>query len=214
MSWDTVMVQQDNDTHIGMPCLHYKRSPNFRRAEVKALQDGAVKPNKKYYIGYTLRLSHAAPGLVIFQWKKQDKEAAPKQNIPFHLTFKGAASGTSNLHLEYTTPGSDGSNRSSIWSGTFSTGNDIANVHKLGFVIDTNDSCGGTLEFWLDGSQRLKRSKLCLFTGDTHPKWGIYRGEADAGSSDPNSWHTFNSYVYRVQVSDIRKSDVAEAAGW
>ncbi|KAH7100187.1 hypothetical protein BKA62DRAFT_658721 [Auriculariales sp. MPI-PUGE-AT-0066] len=214
MSSSTVSIKPETDSALGMPALHYKRTPGYRRAEVKALQRGGLQANKQYYIGYTIRLSHAAPSLVIFQWKKQDKNASPQQNIPFHLTFKGSKSGTEHLALEYTTPGSNGSNRTAIWEGTFSTGNTGADVHKLGFVIDTNDGCGGALEFWLDGTRQLKRNDLCLWTGSTYPKWGIYRGEASPGSKDPASWHTFNSYVYRVQVSDSSKAEVAESAGW
>ncbi|KAH7098959.1 hypothetical protein BKA62DRAFT_808089 [Auriculariales sp. MPI-PUGE-AT-0066] len=194
MSWDTVIIQAEEDSHLGVQCLHYKRTPHYRRAEVKALQHGGLQPNNKYYFGYSVRLSRASGGLVIFQWKKQDKDAEPQQNIPFELEFKGSVEGTNTLSLEYTTPGSDGSNRTSIWSGTFSTGSSTSNVHNIGF--------------------KLKRSGLCLWTGETYPKWGIYRGEAAAGSSDPDSWHTFNSYVYRVQVSDSSKSEVAESAGW
>ncbi|KAH7091831.1 hypothetical protein BKA62DRAFT_723875 [Auriculariales sp. MPI-PUGE-AT-0066] len=203
MTPNTVFIRPENDTTLDMPALHYKRTPQYRRAEVKALHKGEIKPNKKYYIGYTVRLDHAAPGLVMFQWKKQDKYANPKQNIPFHLTFKGA----DRLALEYTTPGSNGSNRSAIWTGDFKCA-------PLGFVIDTDDNCGGSLEFWLDGKRELKRGDLCLFTGDTHPKWGIYRGEAQPGSRQAASAHTFNSYVYRVQVSEGNKTEVATSAGW
>lgn len=211
---NNVFIKPENDSKLGIPCLHFKRAPHYRRAEVKNLQDGELKANKKYYIGYTLRLSRAHSGLVIFQWKKSDKYAEPQQNIPFHLEFEGGGSSTNKLTLGYTTPGSNGSNRTAIWDGEFSTGSTMEAVHKIGLAIDTASDCNGKLEFWLDGQKRLSRSGLCLWTGKTYPKWGIYRGEASAGSSDPDAWHTFNSYVYRVQFSDSSKAEVAESAGW
>ncbi|KZV85906.1 hypothetical protein EXIGLDRAFT_725416 [Exidia glandulosa HHB12029] len=205
-----VFIKPENDSKLGVPCLHYKRAPHYRRAEVKNLQHNTLSANKKYFIGYTLRLSHARSGLVIFQWKKQDKDAAPKQNIPFHLEFEGA----NKLTLGYTTPGSNGSNRTAIWDGTFSTGSSMDNVHKIGLAIDTASDCNGKLELWLDGKKEFSRSNLCTWTGDTYPKWGMYRGEAAAGDDSDPAGHTFNSYVYRVQFSDSSKAEVAESAGW
>ncbi|KAH7099684.1 hypothetical protein BKA62DRAFT_750488 [Auriculariales sp. MPI-PUGE-AT-0066] len=186
MTANTVFIRPENDTTLDMPALHYKRTPQFRRAELRRCTTAELSRTRR---------------LVIFQWKKQDKFANPQQNIPFHLTFKGK----DRLALEYTTPGSNGSNRTAIWTGKMSPN---------GLRIDTDDNCGGSLEFWLDGKQELKRGNLCLFTGDTHPKWGIYRGEAQPGSKQAAKAHTFNSFVYRVQVSDGNKKDVAASAGW
>ncbi|KZV97092.1 hypothetical protein EXIGLDRAFT_833088 [Exidia glandulosa HHB12029] len=208
-----VFIKPEADSKLGVQCLHYKRDPHYRRAEVRALQD-QLSTGKTYYIGYTLRLSRAHSGLVIFQWKKHDKDADPKQNIPIDLVFQGSGDSTTTLAWEYTTPGSDGSNRTSYWSGQFSTGSDQSDVHKIGIIINTANDGSGWSEFWLDGQQKLRKTGLYLYTGMTYPKWGIYRGEADAGDDSNPSAHKFNSYVHRVQFSDYSKAEVAEAAGW
>lgn len=63
-----VFIKPENDSKLGVPCLHYKRAPHYRSAEVKNLQHNTLSANKHYFIGYNLRLSHAHSGLVIFQW--------------------------------------------------------------------------------------------------------------------------------------------------
>jgi hypothetical protein len=72
---------------------------------------------------------------VIFQWKKEDKSAEPKQNIPFHLMFNGEK----QLMLEYTVPGGA---RTPRWRGGFSTGD----VHNIGMAINTNNDGSVWLE--------------------------------------------------------------------
>jgi hypothetical protein len=58
--------------------------------------------NNNTPLSLTFQGLQAAPlgGLVIFQQMKQDKNATPKQTIPFHLMFNGAR----QLTLEYTVP--------------------------------------------------------------------------------------------------------------
>jgi len=214
---NNVFIRGELDKHTGLPCLHYKRAPHFRRAEVRALQ-GQLTTGKTYYIGYKVRLSKAHDSLVIFQWKKEDKFAAPEQNIPFHLEFIGGDETTTNLTLAYTTPGGNGSNRNAVWSGQFSTGSSKSEIHHIGLAINTANDGSGWLKLWLDGKQqkfngKSKLSNVFLYTGETFPKFGLYRGEAAPGSKDPAWEHTFNSYVYRVQFSDKSIDEVAEAAG-
>ncbi|RPB10267.1 hypothetical protein P167DRAFT_547358 [Morchella conica CCBAS932] len=228
-------IKPEPDSATGKNSLHFKRDPHFRRAEVKALYTSANKAvvDKTYYIGYNFRLSKAYEDLVIFQWKKWDKTAEPQQNIPLYVFFNENL----DLTIEYTIPGGTGSNREVVWTGPVSVG---ANTnHHLAFVINTANDGTGWAEFYLDGVQQNfnaaygggKRLKnVYLFTGDTSPKFGIYRGEAAAGADDGDKYcpanniytgetapsgtdHIFNSWIYRVQISDSSLSEVAEAAG-
>lgn len=230
---NAAFIKPEADSSNGTPSLHYKRDPHFRRAEVKALAKGhayQAEAGKTYYIGYHFRLGAKSPGLAIFQWKKWDKEAAPKQNIPFHVFFDSQ----NRLSIEYTIPGTNGSNRETVWNGEFTAG--IGTEHHLAFAINTAQNGKGSLEFYLDGKKQrfndkwggqTKLSDVDLFTGPTSPKFGIYRSEASGGGSEfcpsngiftgskaPNgSPNTYNSWIYRVQISDSSMSEVAEAAG-
>lgn len=209
-----VFIKSENDNALGLPALHYKRSAHFRRAEVRML-DHEIREGKTYYVGFTMRLTNSRPGLVFFQWKKADKFVSPRQNIPFHMEFVGR----DELTLGYTTPGGNGSQRKPVWRGKFSTGNSTAHIHKVAFAINTKNDGSGWLEFYLDGvkqtfdngQDRLKN--VYLFTGRTFPKLGIYRGEAARGNERNRQDHTFNSYVYRVQISDRSLDEIAEAGG-
>lgn len=139
--------------------------------------------------------------------------------------------------IEYTIPGGSGSNRDIVWTGPVSAG--TGTEHHLGFVINTKNDGTGWAEFYLDGVQQKFNSKwgggtrlsnVYLFTGDTSPKFGIYRGEAAAGANDGDKYcpssgvytgevapagtdRIYNSWIYRVQISDSSLSDVKEAAG-
>jgi len=204
-------IRTDVDPVTHQKALHYHRTPHFRRAEVRVL-DGLLMRDTTYYIGYELRLTHQVESLVIFQWKRDDKLAAPADNYPFNLVF--GPDGL--LTMEYTTPGSTGSNRTTVWRGPFATGN---KVHKLGIAVNTAPAGFGWVELWvdgvrqkfLDGARTLNHAQL--LNGECKLKFGIYRGEAAPGSKDPASMHTFDSYVYRVQVSDKGWSEVLAAAG-
>ncbi|EJD54660.1 hypothetical protein AURDEDRAFT_179764 [Auricularia subglabra TFB-10046 SS5] len=209
-----VFIKAEDDNALGLPALHYKRSAHFRRAEVRML-DHDIKEGKTYYVGFTLRLTNSRPGLVFFQWKKADKFVSPRQNIPFHMEFVGR----DELTLGYTTPGGNGSQRKPVWRGKFSTGNSTSHIHKVAFAINTKNDGSGWLEFYLDGvkqtfdngQDRLKN--VYLFTGRTFPKLGIYRGEAAVGNERNTKDHVFNSFVYRVQISDRSLDEIAEAGG-
>lgn len=162
--------------------------------------------------------------------KKWDKEAAPKQNIPLYVHYNS----NKQLVIEYTIPGTDGSNRIVIWTGPLSFGTGTSN--KLGFIINTGNG-NGWLEFYVNGVRQTFNSaggggtrmeNIATLTGDTSPKFGIYRGEASGGGSEfcpsngvfsgsqapAGSDRIFNSWIYRVQISDASKAEAAEAAGW
>ena len=169
-----VYIRDDEDKVLGRPALHFHRSPHFRRAELRFL-DHEIEEGRTYYLGYQFRLSKSRPGLVIFQFKKADKYAAPTQNIPFHLEFKG----NDELSLDYTTPDSGtapGAGRKPVWHGKFSTGDSDEHIHSVAFAINTDNSGKGWLEFYLDGvkqkfdngEERLKN--VFLLTGRAFPK--------------------------------------------
>jgi len=210
---NNVFIRTANDTVTGRKALHYHRDPHFRRAEVRALE-GQFQINKTYFIGYTVRLTRQHDSLVLFQWKRNNKDAAPADNYPFNLEFDGG-----KLTMQYTTPGGSGSNRKTVWSGPFSVGNSTADVHHIGLTVNTANDGTGFLEFYLDGKKQkftngtTRLSKVFLLNGPCKAKFGIYRGEAAAGSKDAASLHTFDSYVYRVQISDSSLSEVSAAAG-
>lgn len=166
--------------------------------------------------------------------KKGDKVAAPAQNIPLYVHFDSS----NQLTIEYTIPGGSGSNREIVWTGPVAFGTGTSN--KLGFIINTNNSGSGWLEFYVNGAQQKFNSKwgggnrlsnVYLFTGDTSPKFGIYRAELGAGAGDDTKYcpsngvfsgaqaaagsdRIFNSWIYRVQISDSSKAEAAAAAGW
>ncbi|KAH7100102.1 hypothetical protein BKA62DRAFT_707609 [Auriculariales sp. MPI-PUGE-AT-0066] len=211
---DDVFIKNEEDSDLGMPSLHYKRSAHYRRAEMRIL-DHDIQEGQTYYVGFKFRLAHSRKGLAIFQWKKADKVAAPAQNIPIDLVH----SGNDQLTLEYTTPGGNGSDRSPVWHGPLSSGSGKENVHSVALAINTDNSGKGWLEFYLDGKkqkfdngeERLK--DVYLFTGRTYPKIGIYRGESAQGDESNPEDHTFNSYLYRAQISDTSLDEIAEAGG-
>jgi len=230
---NSAFIKAETDKTTGKPSLHFKRDPHFRRAEVKALPgSGQVSEGKTYYIGYNFRLSAWKRDLVIFQWKKWDKLAEPQQNIPLYVHYNQDG----NLVIEYTIPGTNGSNRSIVWTGPLPVS---SLSHKLAFVINTKNDGTGWLEFYLNGSKQTFNSQwggtqrlqnVYLFTGPTSPKFGIYRGEAaaEAGQGDtfcPASGiytgaqapsgtdRIFNSWIYRVQISDSSLSEISEAGG-
>lgn len=230
---NAAFIKAEVDKTTGKPSLHFKRDPHFRRAEVKALPgDGQLVAGKTYYIGYNFRVSTWKKDLVIFQWKKWDKLAEPQQNIPLYVFYNQ----NGDLVIEYTIPGGNGSNRSIVWTGPLPAS---GLNHKLAFVINTKNDGTGWLEFYLNGAKQTFNSQwggkqrlenVYLFTGPTSPKFGIYRGEAPAepGQGDlycpANRIYTgpqapsgtdriFNSWIYRVQISDSSLAEVAEAGG-
>lgn len=162
--------------------------------------------------------------------KKANKNAAPKQNIPIYVFFNPSG----DLTIEYTIPGTDGSNREIVWTGPVDISKDSI---KLAFVINTAANGKGWLEFYeggkkqtfnkkWGGEQRLKN--VSLFTGETSPKFGIYRAERQGGGGEfcPKDGQAFrgkqaaagadksyDSWIYRVQISDSSISEIAEASG-
>jgi len=170
---DDVFIKNEEDKSLSRPSLHYKRSAHFRRAEMRILEN-TLKQDHTYYVGWTFRLPHSRAGLVVFQWKKDDKYAAPAQNIPFHLEFKGH----DKLSLDYTTPGGNGSDRNPVWGGDFSTGEGEEHIHSVAFAINTDNNGQGWLEFYLDGKKQTfdngkeRLENVFLFTGETRPKIG------------------------------------------
>lgn len=142
--------------------------------------------------------------------------------------------------MEYTIPGQDGSHRVIVWTGPIAAGTGTSN--KLGFIINTGTNGSGWVELYVNGVQQkfnsvggggTRMSNVDLFTGDTSPKFGIYRGELPLDLSAANiakfcpdsgvytgeaapsgSDRIFNSWIYRVQISDTSKAEAAEAAGW
>jgi len=203
---DDVYIRPDTDPESGLKALHYHREPHFRRAEVKAMAN-KIEEDKTYYIGYHLRLEKTLDSLVIFQWKKHDKTVSPVQNIPFHLEFEG-----DELTLGYTVPDGD---RTPQWKGKFAAGS----VHHIGMVVNTANNGSGYLELYIDNEKQTfdngkdRLDDIYLFTGPTSPKFGIYRAEQSEGNSDNDDSHRFDSWVYRVMISDQSLDEVAEAAG-
>lgn len=64
---------------------------------------------------------------------------------------------------------------------------------------------------WLDGKSVLNTGGLQLWTRETYPKVGIHRGEK--GDHDDGSTNVFDSWVYRVQISDASLDEVSAASG-
>ena len=64
----------------------------------------------------------------------------------------------------------------------------------------------------LNGESVFSKNGLDLWTGDTYPKFGIYRGEK--GDHDtPGESNVFDLWVYRVQISDASLDEVSAASG-
>ncbi|KAI5783649.1 hypothetical protein EDC01DRAFT_618727 [Geopyxis carbonaria] len=199
-----IYIKPGKDPLNGLQALHYHRDPHYRRTEVRALAN-KIQKNKTYYIGYHLRLTKSFNNLVIFQWKKYP---ATGQNIPFHLEFEG-----SQLTLAYTVPNGA---RTARWTGAFKAG--VA--HKIGLVVNTAANGKGFLEFYLDGKkQKFTNGKTrltgltLLSDGTCSPKFGMYRAEQPASEKGNKAAHSFDSYVYRVMISDKSMAEVRAASG-
>ncbi|KAI9774084.1 MAG: hypothetical protein M1840_005177 [Geoglossum simile] len=174
----------------GVPALWFHRDASFRRAEVKGAGD--YLPDKTYVINYEFMLGSSYNKLAIFQWKKADKAALPVQNVPLNLQFVD-----DSLSLGYTAPGRGYAH---IWTAknTF----ELNKSHHIMLRFDTFSSHSNTLQMEIDGEEVFKQSGLDLWTGDTYPKFGIYRGE-EAGDPSPDSAHTFDLWVYAVTVEQL-----------
>lgn len=57
------------------------------------------------------------------------------------------------------------------------------------------------------------KTGIDLWTGNTYPKFGLYRGEKLRGERDPDGDHVFDNYIYRVQISDKSLDEVSEVGG-
>ena len=123
-------------------------------------------------------ISNNRSSLAIFQWKRDDKQVDPEDNIPFHLEFSD-----SGLTLDVTTPGGDGSNRKQLVEVPVSTNE----PHNIALAWDTKMNGGNIvsqnnrLAFWLDGKKIFDDNQYSLWSSKTatYPKFGIYRGEDD-----------------------------------
>ncbi|KAI9893826.1 MAG: hypothetical protein M1814_005379 [Vezdaea aestivalis] len=215
---NNVFIKPSRDP-TGCKALHFHRDQNFRRAQVRASLgpgDGFFGPNKKYSVGYEFMLSNAVGGpgggLTLFQWKRKDKKVAPVDNIPFYLTFTSKT----ELSLLYTVPGNP--LRQTLATIPLS----MHKAHKIALEFDTTIapdavvSGNNALRFWLDGRLVLNKSGLSLWSSKTptYPKFGIYRGECDDHcAGDEVAEHTFDSWVYRVQIAEGDIAEVGEVVG-
>ncbi|KAF8465761.1 hypothetical protein BDZ91DRAFT_783218 [Kalaharituber pfeilii] len=153
-------------------------------------------------------------------------EARGEEGKPGNFPMAG------DLTIEYTIPGSNGSNRDVVWTGPL----DISKPsNKLASVINTSRNGKGWLEFYVNGQkqtfnkkwggeQRLKN--VHLFTGPTSPKIGIYRAEASGGGvkfcpsngiylggqARKGSDRVYNSWVYRYQISDSSLDEIKQSS--
>lgn len=73
-------------------------------------------------------------------------------------------------------------------------------MHNITLMFDTAAAGPNTLKAWIDDERVLDKDGLRLWTGATYPKFGIYRGELDAGDEGEDSAHVFDSWVYEVTV--------------
>ena len=148
----------------GQAALVYHRDAHFRRAEVEAGTKSTWAAEKEYYTGYNFMITNNRSTLVIFQWKRDDKTVAPQDNIPFHLEFSSTA-----LQLAVTTPGSDGSNRTTLATVPVSTNEQ----HHIALAWDTKMNGGDTvsqnnrLAFWLDGQNVFDKAEYSLWSDKT-----------------------------------------------
>ncbi|KAH0533901.1 hypothetical protein GP486_008955, partial [Trichoglossum hirsutum] len=75
-----------------------------------------------------------------------------------------------------------------------------AQQHNITLAFDTAAAGPNSLQMWFDGDLVLDKSGLRLWTGETYPKFGLYRGELDAGDNAQEAAHVFDSWVYHVSV--------------
>lgn len=58
----------------------------------------------------------------------------------------------------------------------------------------------------------FEKEGLNLWTGDTFPKFGLYRGEK--GDHEGGGYgNTLDGYVYRVQISDEGFDEIGDSSG-
>ncbi|GAB7348210.1 hypothetical protein MBLNU459_g6211t2 [Dothideomycetes sp. NU459] len=185
------------------------------RAEVEAGPSNLWQADQQYYIGYDLMITNNATGLVIFQLMREDETVAPVDNIRMHLQFSDES-----LDLQVNAPGDQGNTMKTIASIPVSTGEE----HQIALAFDTymhdpedTDSANNTLAFWLDGKKIIETSGLDLWSSETrtYPRFGLYRGEYE-GPSDQNadgSRHVFDSYMYKVQISNSSLDEILGSSG-
>lgn len=85
-------------------------------------------------------------------------------------------------------------------------------THHIALAWNTSSS--GALQLWLDGESVFTTSGLDLWTGDTYAKVGIYGGEQGAHGSTSEERSVFDSWIYRVQLSDASLDEVAASSGF
>ncbi|KAL9102999.1 MAG: hypothetical protein Q9163_001919 [Psora crenata] len=196
-----IRTEKDED---GREALHFHRDPTYRRAEV--LAKGSYAEGKRYFVGYEFKLSNVHQHLALFQWKKADKFSDPIQNIPFNIQFN--LKEPTRPSVGYTPPGEK---YRTIWTSPspFSTDK----THNIALAWDTTmGSNNNKLQMWLDGESVLESDGLDLWTGYTYPKFGIYRGEEGDHDNGPHS-NVFDSWIYKVQISDKSLDEIAESSG-
>ena len=144
--------------------------------------------------------------------KRDNKKVPPKDNIPFHMEF----SDTETLNLQVTTPGGSGSNRKTIASAKLKT----HQLNHIALAIDTKMNGGGPVSknnriaWWVNGKKVHDAAEYSTWSSKTktYPKFGLYRGENDGGSGG-GSRYTYDSFVYRVQISDKSLKEISDSSG-
>lgn len=167
--------------------------------------------------------------------KKADKSTG--QNIPFNIQFTEEQ--PTKLSVGYT-PAGTSAKYGTIWTDSASF--DTSKTHNIALAWDTlAGNNANKLEMWyvvdstlpfsfsslpssskavlttlpnnrLDGQSVFSKSGLDLWTGDTYPNFGIYRGEKGNHDTTGES-NVFDLWVYRVQISDASLEEVSAASG-
>lgn len=133
-------------------------------------------------------------GILTTRRKKEDKTAEPVQNIPFNLEFVS----DSNLGVTYTTPGGSRDTIITFPAADVPAGQEV----QIALAWDTNINNNNQLRVYLKG-KTYTRTGLDLWTGNTYPKFGIYRAETVG----------WDENVYRFTISDQSLNDVKAAGG-
>lgn len=135
-----------------------------------------------------------------------DGQEGVDQDVVFNLQF--TESMPLRLSLGYTPPGGD--DYETLW--TDSSEFSVNKTYNIALAWDTFSGGNNKLQLWLDGMAVMEQSGLSLWTGDVYPKWGIYRGEKGDHDTAGES-NVFDSWVYRVQLSDADLTEVAASSG-
>ena len=83
-------------------------------------------------------------------------------------------------------------------------------THNIALAFDTTSA--GNIQVWIDGAEVFNKGGLSFWTGDTYPKFGIYRGEKGDRDGSKHS-NVFDMWLYRLQISDSSLDEISEASG-